>query len=212
MPFDGIIFDVDGTVWDSTPVVEQAWNRALEEAGYAARVTALRLKSLFGLPMDKIIADILPEADALEREKFAPYCYRYEHDYLDKTGGVVYDGFGEMLSRLYELYPLFVVSNCQAGYIELMLEKTGFGKYIKDHICYGDNDKLKSENIRIICERNGLKNPVYVGDTQMDADACIEAGVPIVYAAYGFGRVEKPDYVIKTPMDLVDVITGKKVR
>ena len=49
MPFDGIIFDVDGTVWDSTPVVEQAWNRALEEAGYAARVTALRLKSLFGL-------------------------------------------------------------------------------------------------------------------------------------------------------------------
>ena len=32
--FDGIIFDVDGTLWDSTPVVEKAWNRALKDNGY----------------------------------------------------------------------------------------------------------------------------------------------------------------------------------
>ena len=204
---DGIIFDVDGTVWNSTPIVEQAWNRALEEAGYSARVTAKRLQGLFGLPMDDIIADILPETDEFEREKFAPLCYKYEHDYLNENGGIVYDGFEEMLKTLDKKgYPMYVVSNCQAGYIELMLEKTGFGKYIKDHICFGDNGKFKAENIRIIVKRNGLKNPVYVGDTQMDADACIEAGVPIVFAEYGFGTVKKPDHVIKTPMELTQVL------
>ena len=38
-------------------------------------------------------------------------------------------------------------------------------------------------------ERNGLKDVVYVGDTQGDADACKAAGVPFVFAEYGFGDV-----------------------
>ncbi|MBQ0027476.1 MAG: HAD family hydrolase [Lachnospiraceae bacterium] len=199
---DGIIFDVDGTIWNSTPTVEQAWNAALEKAGYEERVTAKRLQGLFGLPMDDIIADILPNADAKERADFAPLCFEYEHEYIAKYGAVVYDGIKEMLEQLSAKYPLFIVSNCQAGYIELMLEKTGFGEYITDHLCPGDTDLFKADNIRIINERNGLKNPVYVGDTQMDANACMDAGVPIVFAAYGFGKVEKPDYVINSPMEL----------
>ncbi len=203
--YDGIIFDVDGTVWDSTPIVEEAWNAALEEAGYAERVTADRLKGLFGLPMDDIIADILPQATAEERAKFAPYCFKYEHDYLAVRGGIVYEGFGEMLEELSKKYPLFIVSNCQAGYIELMLKKTGFGPYIKDHLCPGDTNLLKADNIRLISERNGLKHPIYVGDTQMDANACKDAEVPIVFCAYGFGSVEEPEYVVNSPMEILDI-------
>ena len=125
-------------------------------------------------------------------------------EYLSENGGVVYEGFGEMLRKLYDAgFDLYVVSNCQAGYIELMLEKTGFGRYIKDHVCFGDNGLFKAENINLICERNEIKKPIYVGDTQMDADACIKAGVPIVFASYGFGRVADPDYVIGKPADLV---------
>ncbi len=204
--YDGIIFDVDGTVWDSTPVVEEAWNAALEDAGYTERVTADRLKGLFGLPMDDIIADILPWASPELRAEFAPICFKYEHDYLARQGGVVYEGFGDMLEKLSKEYPLFIVSNCQAGYIELMLTKTGFELYIKDHLCPGDTDLLKADNIKLIAERNGLKNPIYVGDTQMDANACKEAGVPIVFCNYGFGSVKEPDYIIDSPMELLDVL------
>ena len=203
MKTDGIIFDVDGTIWNSTPIVERAWNKALEDAGYSERVTAKRLQGLFGLPMDAIIRDILPNESEENRIKFAPSCYKNEHEFLERNGGIVYEGFEDMLKELYPKVPMYIVSNCQAGYIELMLNKTGFGRYFKDHLCFGDNDKLKAENIRIVCERNGIKTPVYVGDTQMDANACIEAGVPIVFASYGFGNVEKPDYVIDMPADLV---------
>ena len=203
---DGIIFDVDGTIWNSTPIVEDAWNQALSDNGYSERVTAKRLQGLFGLPMDVIIRDILPDATEEERVAFAPKCFKFEHEFLERKGGIVYDGFEDMLKILSEKYPLYIVSNCQAGYIELMLTKTGFGKYFKDHLCFGDNDKLKAENIRIVCERNHIENPIYVGDTQMDANACIEAGVPIVYASYGFGTVESPDYVIDSPMGLVDAL------
>lgn len=204
--FDGIIFDVDGTIWDSTPVVEKAWNAALEEAGYEERVTADRLKGLFGLPMDDIIADILPQADAKERADFAPFCFKNEHDYLAETGGIVYDGVKELLETLSKTNKVFIVSNCQAGYIELMMDKTGFTPYVIDHLCPGDTDKLKADNIKIICERHNLSNPLYVGDTQMDANACKEAGVPIAFAAYGFGKVKEPDYVINTPLELLEIV------
>lgn len=200
---DGLIFDVDGTLWDSTPVVEQAWNQALIDSGIPdVKVSADQLKGLFGLPMSEIIDKVLPDAPQKTKEDFRPFCFRYEHEYLTRTPGVLYPELERALRELSEVYPLFIVSNCQAGYIELFFEKTGFGRYFKDHVCPGDTNLLKADNIRLIASRHGLKAPVYIGDTQMDADACRDAGVPIVFAAYGFGSVKEPDHVIQTPMDL----------
>jgi len=203
---DGIIFDVDGTLWDSTPVVEEAWNQALIDIGINdVKVTADRLKGLFGLPMDEIIADILPMYSEEIRKKYKPVCYEYEDRYLRNQAGVVYPQMEEMLKILSSRYKLFIVSNCQAGYVELLYDKTGFEKYFVDHLCPGDTGLLKADNIRLIVEKYGLQNPVYVGDTQMDANACRLAGVPIVFAAYGFGSVVNPDYVIQCPMDLTSI-------
>ena len=45
---DSIIFDIDGTIWNSTDVVAMAWNKALEKENLDVRVTADQLKGLFG--------------------------------------------------------------------------------------------------------------------------------------------------------------------
>ena len=46
---DGIIFDVDGTLWDSTAIVAEAWTQAGLECCIKDRiVTAGELKQLFG--------------------------------------------------------------------------------------------------------------------------------------------------------------------
>ena len=46
---DGIIFDVDGTLWDSTEAVARSWNQAIEEnTDFSLSLTADWLKSLFG--------------------------------------------------------------------------------------------------------------------------------------------------------------------
>ena len=201
---DSLIFDVDGTIWDTTPVVEKAWNAALDECGLSyAHVTADTLKSLFGLPMKVIIERILPNEPDEVRAKFKPLCYNYEESYVERESGKLYPKMAETLEKLAEKYPLFIVSNCQSGYIELLLRKTGFAPYFKDFTCNGDTGLLKDENIKLIAKRNNLKSPVYVGDTQGDADACAKAGVPIVYASYGFGKVKSPDYTIAEPFDLI---------
>ena len=203
---DSLIFDVDGTIWDTTPVLEKAWNAALDECGLSyAHVTADTLKSLFGLPMKVIIERILPNEPDEVRAKFKPLCYNYEESYVERESGKLYPKMAETLEKLAEKYPLFIVSNCQSGYIELLLRKTGFAPYFKDFTCNGDTGLLKDENIKLIAKRNNLKSPVYVGDTQGDADACAKAGVPIVYASYGFGKVKSPDYTIAEPFDLISL-------
>jgi len=205
--FDGVIFDVDGTLWDSTPIVKDAWNQALKDFGIdGVKITADQLKGLFGLPMDDIIAAILPDVPVDTRMAFKPKCFEYEHSYLEKNAGILYPNLKEALEGVKKNHDLSIVSNCQAGYIELFIKKTGFDYLISDHLCPGDTDLLKADNIKIIAERNGYKNPIYVGDTQMDADACKKAGVPIIFASYGFGTIKEPDYVIKTPLELLDIL------
>lgn len=204
---DGIIFDVDGTIWDTTPIVEKAWNHALDECGLSyAHVTADQLKGLFGLPMMDIIDAILPNETLEKKLEFKPLCYKYEDEYLSRRPGLMYKGMRPAIKALSEKHPIFIVSNCQGGYIELMMEKTGLKPYITDFTCPAYTDQVKAGNIKIISERNGLKKPIYVGDTQMDANACKEAGVPIVYVSYGFGTVENPDYVIDEISELIDLV------
>lgn len=207
--FDGIIFDVDGTLWNSTPVVEQAWNQALKDEGYGdISVTAKQLQGLFGLPMPDIINAIMPQVPKEEQIAFAPKCYEYEHAYLNKKAGILYPYICETIRELAKRHKIFIVSNCQAGYIELFIEKTGIGDVITDHVCLGDNDLLKADNIKLIVDRHKLKAPVYVGDIQGDADSSYKAGVEFIYAAYGFGKVDRYYAAVSEPKELLKVIDG----
>lgn len=210
---DGIIFDVDGTLWNSTPIVEKAWNQALKEEGYGNySVTAGQLSGLFGKPMPEIIEAIMPGVPLSEREAFAPKCYGYEHEYLTRESGIMYPGILETIRELARSHEIFIVSNCQAGYIELFLSWTDIAGLIKDHVCLGDNNLLKADNIKLIVDRHGLKDPVYVGDIQGDADSSREAGVKFIHAAYGFGKVRDEDVYasINEPRELIDVVKGER--
>ena len=66
-------------------------------------------------------------------------------------------------------------------------------------------DKGNISNISLIARTYDMKSPVYVGDTMGDFLSCRKAGVPFVFASYGFGDVPEPDEIIRKPMDLVDL-------
>ena len=76
------------------------------------------------------------------------------------------------------------------------------GRYFDDIQNWGDNQVPKGENIKLVMERNNLKDVVYVGDTKGDADSAKIADIPFVYAEYGFGHVDEYDYKIEKFEDL----------
>ena len=177
---DSIIFDVDGTLWDSTSEVADAWVIAAKECGAPYE----------HYPPEEAVR-IIHRACAIENEWLAVH------------HAALYDGVLDTLKTLSEKMPLFIVSNCQGGYIEVMKETTGLTPYITDHLCPDDTGHAKASNIRAIVEKHNLKSPIYVGDTQGDLNASREAGVKFVFASYGFGQVDSYDGVIEKPEDLL---------
>lgn len=193
MKYDAVILDVDGTVWDSTPLVAKAWTVAAEKCGIKREITPEMLHGLFGKTMHEIANELLPGADEDTKEKVLTACLEEENKVLAKDQtDINYPGVTETIKEISKTIPICIVSNCQSGYIELFIEKSGLQDFITDIECYGNNGKPKDENIRLLVERNGYSHPVYVGDTVMDEEACEKAGVPFIFASYGFGEAKHP--------------------
>lgn len=204
--FDSIIFDLDGTMWDSTENAAVVWKEiAKKNAKITDEVTGPKLKALYGLPLEDIARGLflsVPEEVAIETME---ECVVAQCPYLAKHGGILLGNIEETLQCLSKTYRLFIVSNCKSGYIESFLEAHQLGKYFEDFECPGGTGKLKADNIRIVMKRNGLKNPIYVGDTQGDGDAAHEAKIPFVYARYGFGNATEYEYVIDSFEELTTI-------
>lgn len=206
---DSIIYDVDGTLWDSVETVADGWNKAFHSFPKSAflTVTADDLRNLFGKTMEEIGHILLDgHVPAEEQPEILEACYPAEEEALNANPPSPYEGLEESLSILSKKYKLFIVSNCQAGYIECFLANTGLEKYFIDHVCPGDTGNAKAANIRYIIEKHNLSSAIYVGDIMGDYIATKEAGIPFVHAAYGFGKVENPDAVIHCPMDLTKIL------
>lgn len=188
----GIIFDMDGTLWDSASGVAKSWTRVVNQEYDKNRViTTEDIQSVMGKTMDKIAEILFPELEEKARLELIDHCGLDENDYLREHGGILYPDLEATFKVLKEKYHLYIVSNCQSGYIEAFLEHYGFGHYFEDIECYGNNLYSKGKNIALVVERNHLTDAIYVGDIQGDYDATMEAGITFVHAAYGFGTIDR---------------------
>ena len=141
---DSIIFDVDGTLWDSTDVVADAWNQIMEkETDMTPNLTGTVLKGLFGRLLPDIAAVIFHEYPKERQLELIEACCAKEHEALLATPAPVYPGLVDALSILSRHYPLYIVSNCQAGYIEVFSGSHSLGHYFKGHLCPGEYRKGK---------------------------------------------------------------------
>lgn len=202
---NNIIFDMDGTLWDSSANVAASWNAAVKWLS-DKRFTAEDIQSVMGLPMDKIAERFFNTETEETRIKIMERCCEGENVYLREHGGDIYPDTVPVFKELSKYCRLFIVSNCQAGYIEAFLDYYGLWEYITDRLCWGDNELPKSENIRIIMQRNGMESAVYVGDTQTDCDSTYAAGAKFAFAAYGFGSADRYDIKLNRLSDLPEML------
>ena len=203
MKTDGILLDLDGTLWDAVEGVLVAWNEVIvRHPGLRPPLTAEELRGYMGLPMDEIARRMFPRQTEGEQAQLMDACCQREHEYLAVHGGRVFDGVEQTLAQLSRRFPLCIVSNCEDGYIQCFLQVTGLGKSITDFESFGATGLSKGENIQLVARRNGLQAPIYVGDTAGDQQAARQAGVPFVFAQYGFGQAHQPDHTIGSMADL----------
>lgn len=202
---DAIFFDLDGTLWDSTKEVEKAWNEILGKKGMGL-IKESDLRKEFGKPIEEIMENLFSEVEEGERKVLTEELLSHQNKKMEEGDCFFYPGMKEVLISLSASYPLCIISNCQSGYIEAFLKNAQLTPYILDYTCPGDTGMLKGKNIQYMMKKHGFQRVVYVGDTEGDEQACKEAGVPMIFAAYGFGEVKEKHPQILELSQLKDAI------
>lgn len=208
----GVIFDLDGTLWDSSYQVGIAWNDVFKRNGVDIELTPERMSVMMGRTVPEIGEVLLPHIPIGRRMEILRQCCEEENRRLNLYGGELYDGVPEVLEQLSREYDLFIVSNCEDGYMESFMNYHGTAGFIKDTECIGRTGLDKRDNIALIAKRNGLEKAVYVGDTERDMHAAHGAGLPFIHASYGFGKGFDSEYTIggfkELPRLLVELMEG----
>ena len=207
MKYESLIFDIDGTLWDSRALVAQGYNIQLTKENLAHLcVTAEDLKPLFGKVMTEIADVILATIPEENRYSLMERCMETENRYLhDNPCHIGYPGVTETIAELSRQYRLFIVSNSQCGYPELCIEKLGLAPYIEGHMCFGDTGTSKGKTIRTLMAKHNIGTCAYVGDTQGDYEATVDAGIDFIWADYGFGTPERCVATIHCFKDLLNL-------
>ena len=203
---DGVLFDLDGTLWDSCRVVAESWGETLRRLDPAAICPDTGdVRGIMGMTAPQI-AQTLFSRYGEDAERVCMQCINEETDYITPRGGELYPALKETLAALSAHVPLFIVSNCLDGYIQCFLTSSGLGSYFRDFECEGSTGLSKAENIALLCRRHGLRHPVYVGDTRNDESSARAAGCAFIHAAYGFGSAQAPDAVLHALHGLPDLL------
>ena len=123
-----------------------------------------------------------------------------EIKYLRRKPGTLFKNELNVLDKLSQKYSLFIVSNCEKGYIETYLDGCNTRKYFKDYLCIGMTKKEKYENIILMKEKHNIENVIYIGDTNKDYLESKKASAIFIHASYGFGKIEEkvPKIKVKT--------------
>ena len=148
---DGVLFDLDGTLWDSGDGVVEGYNLTAERMGLGRTFTPDQMHSVMGLQsqaiLDRLVPDLSPERQIAFRNEVS----RCECEILRTgRGSRLLPGVRELLETLRPLCPLFIVSNCMNGYIEAFLEAYGLASYFADYEHPGRTGLSKGENIRLV--------------------------------------------------------------
>ena len=205
---EAVLFDLDGTLWDSSREVLLCWDRVLSPLGRS--ITAEELSRLMGLTPREIGDTQFPDLPPRERYALTDRCLDAESPYLFERGARLYPQVRETLRLLHQRYFIGLVSNCTEEYAQAFFHAHGLSSLFDDHETAGRTGLDKGENISLLLARNDIRRAVYVGDTAKDLAAARAAGIPFLFASWGFGALPEDQPSLTRFSELVEAVASMR--
>lgn len=206
MNVEMIIFDLDGTLWETEKITYKTANAVAKKYNLEKEITLDTIRKTMGCTFTEAAYNYIPELEKEERERIFSEILSINCKILEEFGGNVYDRLEETLKTLKNEYKLAIVSNCGAGYIESFLNSSKLTNYFVDYMAAAKYKVSKADAIRKVMTRNAINDAIYVGDTIKDYEASKGANIEFVQAKYGFGDDLNTEYSIQDISELPDII------
>ncbi|KAA6226070.1 HAD family hydrolase [Campylobacter sp. LR291e] len=196
-----ILFDLDGTLIDSTPAILASFYYAFEKLSLT-KPSQSDIKQLIGFPLDEMFIQLTQRKD-LAQLFISTYRSRYKEIYLEQT--TLLPLVKEALSLACGFSDLAIVSTKGSAFISPLLEHLGIRNFFKAIIGREDVDKPKPSAQPILKALSALnkdkENAFMIGDTKLDIMAARAARIEIVAISCGYeSENELKEYtdIIKT--------------
>lgn len=214
MPIKLIIFDLDGTLIDSSKDITEAINYATEPYGLSPLTTKDTIK-LVGEGISRLIEKLLSTTifngnDDVRRTVMDRFLEYYSAHLLDNTD--TYPNVRLTLERLRE-YKKAVISNKREALSRRILEGLGLGNFF-DTIIGSDSTPEKKPSplpiLKVLTELDVKpEEAIIVGDSNLDIEAGRAAGLRTISVTYGYRpyeMIKDADFVIDRIGDIEEII------
>lgn len=211
--YDVILFDLDGTLTDSSPGIMNSIVYALKKCNISVENTD-DLRKFLGPPLHESFRDFYGFDDEKSMEAVGFY-----REYFSTKGlleNEVYSGISEMLEDLKENGKRLILATSKPQpFTDRIMEHFDLAKYF-EFIAGSNMDGTRSKKAEVIayalesCGIMGKSNVVMVGDREHDIIGAKTVGIDSVGVEYGYGDYDElsgagATYIVKTVEELKDI-------
>ncbi|NLJ95357.1 MAG: HAD-IA family hydrolase [Clostridiaceae bacterium] len=211
MLLDAILFDFDGTLCDTIPLIVESYQHMYKAHGKRFHQPDEIIAGI-GLPLETVIGSEYPTEMPKMLQTYLDYNFKYS---ITRYG--IFLGIGPMLEELKKMnIPMGIVTAKRYENLIPTLEHSGLDQYFEIIVSKNDTDQHKPNPAPLLLgmEKLGYQNPsriMYVGDAVFDVQAAkngnfISAIVGWSQSDHDVLRQEKPSYWFDNPSDLTQMI------
>ncbi|MBR6994815.1 MAG: HAD hydrolase-like protein [Ruminococcus sp.] len=210
--FDTLLFDLDGTLTDSTEGILKCLAYALERMGYEVPEDT---NKFLGPPLRQSLTEFL--GMSMEQADEAVRIFRERYSVVGLFENRVYDGIPGMLERLKSGGKRLMVATSKAEiYAVRIFERFGLAQYFEivgGAELDGSRD-YKDEVIEYVLAKAGITDRstvLMIGDRRQDVLGAHKTNIECMGILWGFGSMEEltqagADYIARTPQEAADML------